>query len=45
MEHNLTDDEISDFAMLYRDHCEVRKVVFASFVAFAVPYYSQMTNG
>ena len=28
IEHNLSDDEISDFAMLYRDHCEVRNQPF-----------------
>jgi len=30
IEHNLSDDEISDFAMLYRDHCEALLQVIVS---------------
>ena len=34
IEHNLSDDEISDFAMLYRDHCEVRNQPFCMLYLF-----------
>ena len=43
LEHNLSDDEISDFAMLYRDHCEVNKVYKMFIESFCLDFLTLLS--